>query len=75
MSAPWLYVTVHEPSGFALVRGNAAGEVTKLLAPDTRRRARDGSRGWVIPASLVGDLEAYANRHHCFVAITRRGAA
>lgn len=68
---PWLFVTVDEAHGLALVRGEEAGRVALLVSPDTPRWSRRG-RGWVIAASRVADVLAYAQTRHEVVVISHR---
>ena len=77
MGKPWLYLTIDEDRGLMLVRGGEARRITHLLAPENTPPVWSSSgRGWVVPAAMQADLEAYAEFHRLgFMAVSRRGEA
>jgi hypothetical protein len=73
MSRPWLWATVDETTGMALVRGPEAKRTCRLLAPENcPPRWSASGRGWVVPMSVVADLRAYAQYLHHYVTVSTR---
>lgn len=68
MSRPRWVVTVDGDR--ALVRGHDTGRVLRLLGAEPRWSA--AGRGWVVPASIVDDLAAYAQAGHGWIAVHPR---
>jgi hypothetical protein len=73
VSRPWLWATIDEPTGLALVRGPEARRTCRLLAPeDCPPRWSAAGRGWVVPVSVVADLQAYAQMIHTYITVSTR---
>lgn len=73
MPRPWLWATVDEMSGMALVRGPEAKRTCRLLAPEScPPRWSASARGWVVPISVIVDLQAYAQLVRQWITVSTR---
>lgn len=68
---PDIFVAVDHDRGLALVYGRAARRITWLLSPTVPRWSGRG-RGWVLPAELVADVQAYAEQAHLVAVVHDR---
>jgi hypothetical protein len=75
---PWLFVTVDDQNGVALLRGDGAGQCARLFsgsypgAEYKPSRWSNTGRGWVIPSRLVPDVIAYAESRHELAVVSGR---
>jgi hypothetical protein len=78
---PWLYVTVDQAAGVALLRGDGANQCARLFSgsyPGAEHRPSKWSyagRGWVIPARLVADVVAYCEHRRELAVVHERKAS
>ena len=77
---PWVYVTLDDQRGVALLRGDGANQCARLFSgsypgADSRpsRWSYTGG-GWVIPSKLVADVVAFCELHHQLVVVSKRKA-
>ena len=77
---PWLFVTVDQAHGVALLRGDGANQCARLFsgsypgAEFKPSRWSSTGRGWVIPSRLVPDVVAYCDHRHELVVVSDRKA-
>lgn len=78
---PWLYVTLDQARGVALLRGDGANQCARMFSgsypgADSRpSRWSSTGRGWVIPGRLVPDVVAYCEHRRELCVVSERKAA
>ena len=70
---PWLWVTVDQRRGLALVRGEDAAHAVRMVVPNGKANWSTIGRGLVVPARYVPDLVAYGQSRRELVVVVDRG--